>query len=154
VERRHVSPTGFPTPGLAVDGAVVKGREILLVRRGKEPFKGAWALPGGFVEVGESTEDAVRREVAEETGLLTRVAGLVGVYSDPARDPRGHVVGVTYLLAVSGILPVSAGDDADEARWFPLDDPPETAFDHARILADVRAHLESHPRALFEEDCD
>jgi 8-oxo-dGTP diphosphatase len=152
-EKRFVSPTGFPAPGLAVDGVLVKGREVLLIRRGRPPFEGAWAIPGGFVEVGESCEDAVRREVAEETGLLSRLAALVGVYSDPKRDPRGHVVSVVYLLAVSGVLPVKAGDDAAEARWFPLDALPPLAFDHDRILADARRILDEEPLILHEEAC-
>ena len=130
---------GYVAPALTVDGVLLKGREVLLVRRGRDPHKGSWAIPGGFVDVGETTEDAVRRELVEETGLRGDVVDLLGVYSDPERDPRGHTVSVVYVLKVGGIVDVGmAGDDADEARWFPLDAlPPALAFDHARILADA-----------------
>lgn len=132
---------GYVAPALTVDAALLKGREILLIRRGREPYKGSWALPGGFVDVGERVEDAVRRELVEETGLKGDVVDLLGVYSDPARDPRGHTVSVVFVLKVAGIVPVDDLDDADEARWFGLDALPELAFDHARIVADAKAWL-------------
>ena len=130
---------GYVSPALTVDAVLLKGREVLLVRRGRDPHKGAWALPGGFVEVGETVEAAVRRELVEETGLKGDVVDLLGVYSDPGRDPRGHTVSVVFVLKVAGIVPVDDLDDADEARWFDLDALPDLAFDHARILADARA---------------
>lgn len=146
---------GYVSPALTVDAVLLKGREVLLIRRGRDPFKGAWALPGGFVDAGETVEEACRRELVEETGLRGDIVDLLGVYSDPKRDPRGHTVSVTFVLKVSGIVQVddlprrvtaasaalaaAAGDDADEARWFPLDALPPVAFDHARILADARA---------------
>ena len=136
-EFRNVN--GYVAPALTVDAVLLKGREVLLVRRGRPPFQGAWAIPGGFVDVGETTEEACRRELLEETGLRGDLVDLLGVYSDPKRDPRGHTVSVTYVLKVSGIVDVAAGDDADEARWFPLDALPDLAFDHDRILADARA---------------
>lgn len=134
---------GYVAPALTVDGLLLKGREVLLVRRGRAPFKGAWAIPGGFVEVGETVERAVLRELAEETGLQGAILDLLGVYSDPARDPRGHTVAVAFVCRVRGIVPAVAGDDADEAKWWPIDELPEDlAFDHARILADARAWLD------------
>lgn len=127
-----VSPEG---PSLAVDAVIAHGEGVVLIERGRPPFDGAWALPGGFVEVGETVEQACVREALEETGLEVELTGLVGVYSDPARDPRGHVVSVTFAAeAVDGEL--AGGDDAARARVFPPDDLPELAFDHARILAD------------------
>ena len=132
---------GYVAPALTVDAALLKGREILLIRRGREPYKGSWALPGGFVDVGERVEDAVRRELVEETGLKGDVVDLLGVYSDPTRDPRGHTVSVVFVLKVAGIVQVDDLDDADEARWFDLDALPELAFDHARIAADAKAWL-------------
>lgn len=132
---------GHLAPALTVDAVLLKADGVLLVRRGREPFKGEWALPGGFVEVGERMEDAVRRELVEETGLKGDIVDLLGVYSDPKRDPRGHTVTVVYLLKVSGIVDVRAGDDAAEAKWFPLDKLPDLAFDHARILDDARRWL-------------
>lgn len=136
-----INVNGYVAPALTVDGLLLKGRDVLLVRRGNDPFKGAWAIPGGFVEVGETLERACLREVAEETGLKGTVVALLGAYSDPARDPRGHTVSVAFVLRVSGVIPV-AGDDADEARWWPIDAPPEgLAFDHAGILEDARRWL-------------
>src|SRR5437879_8292229 len=98
-------------PSVAVDGIVLHGGKLVAVRRKNEPYRGMPALPGGFVELGETTVDAVVREVREETGLETRVKRLVGVFSDPRRDPRGHVISIVYELdAVGGRL--KAGSDA------------------------------------------
>ena len=124
------------SPAITVDGIIIKDRSILLVQRKHEPFQGLWALPGGFVEYGETTEHAIMREVKEETGLLTTVQGLFGVYSDPNRDPRGHTITVAYLLTpVGGDL--IAGDDAASARYFKRDELPMLAFDHAKIVKDA-----------------
>lgn len=123
-------------PRLTVDGVIIADAKLLLIRRGRPPFKDTWALPGGFVEYGETVETAVQREVREETGLTTSILGLVGVYSDPERDPRGHTVSVVFLLAIEGGSP-RGGDDAAEARWFSLEELPELAFDHAKIVRDA-----------------
>ena len=131
-----------PTRGrVVIDGVLVEDGSVLLVRRRNPPFAGAYALPGGFVDYGETVEAAAAREVQEETGLAVAVDRLVGVYSDPARDPRGHTVSVTFLVRRRGGTLLGA-DDADEARFFPLDALPALAFDHARILADARALLQ------------
>lgn len=125
------------SPRVAVDGIVLRDGKVVCVVRANEPFRGRPALPGGFVELGERTADAVVREVREETGLDTRVVRLVGVYSDPERDPRGHVVSIVYELeAVGGTL--AAGSDAARTSLVDPDAPPAMAFDHARILADWR----------------
>ncbi len=122
-------------PSVTADGIVVRGNDVVLVRRGKEPFKGMFALPGGFVNYEETFEHCAVREVEEETGLRTEVVTLVGVYSDPSRDPRGHVVSAVYhLRPVGGVL--KGGDDAASAEWIPLDDLPRLAFDHGRIIED------------------
>ena len=123
-------------PALTVDGVLIENEEILLIRRGREPFKGRWALPGGFVEYGETTESAILREVREETGLETEIIRLLGVYSDPDRDPRGHTVSVVYMLRRKGGN-LKGGDDASEARLFSLDSLPEMAFDHEKIVRDA-----------------
>jgi 8-oxo-dGTP diphosphatase len=120
-------------PALATDGILVKDGKILLVKRGKGPFKGYHALPGGFVEYGETVEEAVVREVKEETALKTEVVRLLGVYSDPERDPRGHVISVVWELRLLGGK-LKAGDDAAEAVWVDGDRLPEMAFDHLEIL--------------------
>ena len=122
-------------PILTVDGVLLIDGKLLLVRRGREPEKGKLALPGGIVEYGETTEEAVAREIKEETGIDTRTVRLLGVYSDPDRDPRGHFITVAYVLAQNdGDL--RAGDDAAEAILQPIDDIPLLAFDHNRIMAD------------------
>jgi len=120
-----------------VDAVIVSaGRGLVLVRRGRPPFAGRWALPGGFVDPEESCEAACVREAAEETGLVVEVCGLLGVYSGPGRDPRGATASAAYLCRpVAG--EVAGGDDAAEARWFTDLDGVELAFDHRRILADA-----------------
>jgi 8-oxo-dGTP diphosphatase len=125
------------TPLLATDCVVLDGAgRVLLIRRKNEPYRGALALPGGFVEIGETVEAACRRELREETGLEADQLELVGVYSDPARDPRGHVCSVTFLARIDRGQAV-AGDDAAAVEW--VRDPGEhqLAFDHARILRDA-----------------
>jgi 8-oxo-dGTP diphosphatase len=122
-------------PSVTADGIIIRGNEIALVRRGKEPFKGAHALPGGFLEYGETLEHCAVREVSEETGLKTEIVDLIGVYSDPARDPRGHVVTAVFeLRPIGGTL--KGGDDASAAEWIPLDKLPRLAFDHGKIVED------------------
>lgn len=133
----------YEKPALTSDAVVIhrapSGREVLLIRRGQEPFAGAWALPGGFVEPFERPEDAARRELAEETGLvLTSTLALVGVYGARGRDPRGWTVSAAYVAMVGGDAPeVLGGDDAQDARWFSVDALPELAFDHAQVVADA-----------------
>ncbi len=124
-------------PVLTVDAVAIRDDKVLLIKRKYEPFKDRWALPGGKVECGERVEDAVLRELKEETGLSGEVYKLVGVYSDPNRDPRGHYVTVAFLVKVKG--EPKAGSDAKEARWFPLEEIPweDLAFDHAKIIKDA-----------------
>ena len=130
-------------PSLTCDGLVVRQGKVLLVRRGKEPYQGRYALPGGFVEYGESAPDCAVREVKEETGLDTEVLRLVGVYSEMGRDPRGHFVTLLYLMSeIGGEL--KAGDDAEVAGFFDTSDLPEMAFDHERMIADGLGAME-HP---------
>jgi 8-oxo-dGTP diphosphatase len=118
-----------------VDVVIPAERGVVLIRRAAEPFKGRWALPGGFVEVGETVEEAADREAAEETGLAVEVARLVGVYSEPERDPRGHNVSVAFLVRVlSGDL-AAASDAAEVAVLDPSS--VELAFDHAKIIEDA-----------------
>ena len=110
--------------------------KILLIKRKNNPYKNKWALPGGFVEYGERVENTVVREVLEETGLKTTVKEIIGVYSDPNRDPRGHTITIVYLLDfINGEL--KSGDDAADAKFFNLDDLPDLAFDHDKIINDI-----------------
>lgn len=123
------------SPKLTVDGIVLLDDQIVLIRRKNPPFQGQYALPGGFVEYGETVETAVVREFLEETGLQTSVKRIVGVYSSPDRDPRGHTVSVVFELEkIGGDL--QSGDDATEVNLFSFDNLPELAFDHAEILTD------------------
>jgi 8-oxo-dGTP diphosphatase len=130
---------GMPkTPLLATDCVIFDDRgRVLLIRRKNEPFKGAYALPGGFVDIGETVEEACRREVLEETGLAVATLKLVGVYSDPLRDPRGHTVSVAYLAQIPANVTPHAGDDAASAEWVEDWQALALAFDHARIIADA-----------------
>ena len=119
---------------------------VVLVERRNPPH--GWALPGGFVDYGETCECAAVREMREETGLDVELTGLLGVYSDPARDPRQHTMSVVYTGRASNLDELAAGDDAARARVFPLDGLPELAFDHAVILDDFRRWLADGERAL------
>ncbi len=128
------------TPKLTVDAVILDGGKVLLIKRLNEPFKDDWALPGGFVDCGEKVEDAIVREALEETNLNITLEELIGVYSDPDRDPRGHTVSIVYTCGwVGGNL--KASDDAVDADWFSLDDLPKLAFDHKAILDDVISML-------------
>ena len=126
-------------PWVAADTVVIAPgdgkRQVLLVERKKPPFQGRWALPGGFVEPGETLEAAARRELWEETGLEPAHMEQLHTFGDPGRDPRGWVISVVYLALLDERRPPRAGDDAASAAWFDLDDLPPLAFDHADILA-------------------
>ncbi len=131
------------TPALTVDTIIeLEDRDdqgIVLIERKYPPY--GWALPGGFVDVGETLEQAAIREAQEETGLQVRLQVLLGMYSDPSRDSRGHTVSAVYIARAAG-QPV-AMDDAANVAVFTLDALPELAFDHAKILADYRHYLHS-----------
>jgi len=121
-------------PRLTVDVIVEVGKDRLVLIRRKNPPPG-WALPGGFVDAGETVEQAAVRETLEETSLRVELVRQFHVYSDPSRDPRGHTVSVVFIGRAQG--EPRAADDAAEARTFPVDAlPQELAFDHGRILAD------------------
>jgi 8-oxo-dGTP diphosphatase len=127
------------TPLLAADVVIElagpEGPSVVLVRRANPPL--GWALPGGFVDIGETVEAAAQREAMEETGLNIHDLELLGVYSDPGRDPRGHTVSAVFICRAQG--EPRAGDDAAEVRSYPLAALPPLVFDHARILADYQA---------------
>ena len=125
---------------LTADCAVVNRQgEVLLVRRGNEPYRGCWALPGGFMEMDETIEHCAVRELQEETGLQVAETDLhlIGIYSTPGRDPRGRTVTAAYLVRLVSGEP-KAGDDAAEVRWWPLVNLPSLAFDHAEIITDAQ----------------
>jgi len=127
------------TPLLTVDIIIEMtdrpGRPIVLIERKYPPH--GWALPGGFVDVGETLETAAVREAREETSLDVTLTALLGNYSDPARDPRGHTVSAVYIAAASGMA--TAADDAASLDLYDPAAPPPLVFDHATILADYLA---------------
>jgi 8-oxo-dGTP diphosphatase len=135
------------TPLLTVDAVVfdAKGR-LLVIRRKNPPFQGEYALPGGFVDVGEDVETACRRELQEETGLAVGKLTLVGVYSDPGRDPRGHTCSVAFLGRAGGSRAV-AGDDAAAVEWLADWKKANFALDHREIVADAVKILQRARRA-------
>ncbi|HNY66037.1 MAG TPA: NUDIX hydrolase [Deltaproteobacteria bacterium] len=126
----------YRSPVPTVDIIIEHQGGIVMIRRKNPPF--GWALPGGFVDYGETVEDAASREALEETGLKLEDVRMFHVYSDPARDPRGHTI--TTVFAARGEGSLAAGDDAGDAAVFPGNAlPEEIAFDHARILGDYFA---------------
>jgi 8-oxo-dGTP diphosphatase len=135
----------YPRPAVTVDTVLFKIEqetiEVLLIKRGNDPFKGCWAFPGGFVDQNEALEAAARRELEEETGLKNIKLDQIGAYGDPGRDPRGHTVSVAFCAILEQPAIVRAGDDASEARWLRALHPPRLAFDHARILAAALKHM-------------
>lgn len=133
----------YPHFALAVDIVVVatKTQKLLLIQRKNEPFKGQWALPGGYVEIDETTENAAFRELKEETGVSIDSVKRVDVFDKVDRDPRERTISVAYLATVDDTLPVIAEDDADDVRWFDLHALPALAFDHHDIIAKARSLL-------------
>ncbi len=123
-------------PAIAVDVVIKVLGGVVLVKRKNEPYGGKWALPGGFVRYGEKVELAAVREAEEETGLRIKLKGLVGVYSDPKRDPRGHVVSVCFLARRTGGR-LKAASDASDVKIFKRIPWRELAFDHSQILKDA-----------------
>ncbi|WP_047788486.1 NUDIX domain-containing protein [Tenacibaculum mesophilum] len=133
---------------VAVDAVVFgyqqKELSVLLIKRGIEPFKGAWALPGGLVLENESLEHAVERELLEETGVTIDYLEQLYTFGTPKRDPRNRVISVTYFGLVSpNHFKISANTDAAEVQWFPIHELPKLAFDHNRILTTALQRLQN-----------
>jgi len=149
----------YPRPAVTVDTVLctLGARDelrVLLIERKRDPFAGAWALPGGFVDEHEDLPDAARREMHEETGVALGQLLQLGAYGTPDRDPRGHTVGVAYLAACGpDEVEAIAGDDAADCRWFSIRRPPRLAFDHGVILRDARDALArlAADRARFQK---
>ncbi|HXG95361.1 MAG TPA: NUDIX hydrolase [Blastocatellia bacterium] len=127
-----------PRPAVTVDIVLFyrgeRGVEVLLIKRGREPFKGRWAFPGGFVGADESLEAAAARELKEETGLEGIALKQIGAFGDPGRDPRGHTVSVAFAAVLDSRNEAAAADDAEDAQWHCVARPPRLAFDHKKIL--------------------
>lgn len=127
----------YPKPSVTTDCIIINEDKVLLIKRLKDPFEGKWALPGGFVEIDEDLPDGATRELEEETGLANIALAQFATYGLPGRDPRGRTISVVYAGSISGDAPpLVPGDDATEARWFPLAELPPLAFDHDTIIQD------------------
>ncbi|MBR1803853.1 MAG: NUDIX hydrolase [Muribaculaceae bacterium] len=127
----------YPHPAVTTD-CVVFGFDgvrlnVLLIERGNDPFKGSWAFPGGFLNIDEDAPDGARRELLEETGLTVTNVEQLGAFATPDRDPRERVISIAYFTLVR-TSDVVGGDDAAQARWFPINRLPELAFDHQQIF--------------------
>jgi len=129
----------WPRPTVSVDAVVFAFFEskakLLLIKRRYEPFKDKWALPGGFVDIDEELEDAVARELAEETGLAGVRLEQMHTFGNVGRDPRGRQITIAFMgIAKKGLNRIKAGDDAAEARWFDIEKlPKDMGFDHEKI---------------------
>ena len=136
----------YPRPSVTADCVVIANEsqpKVLLIQRGNDPFKGQWAFPGGFMNMDETTEQCAIRELEEETGLVVSDLHQIGAYSKVDRDPRGRTITVAYLAIIDKPVIVHGQDDAAKAEWFPLSALPELAFDHADIMKDAIALLQT-----------
>ena len=134
-----------PRPAVTVDivlfyCATQDSKEILLIKRAREPFKGQWALPGGFVDKDESLERAALRELEEETGIGRVRLEQFGAFGDPGRDPRGHTVSVGFIACLKKYPRIKAADDAEDARWYSVTQLPRLAFDHKKLIRAALRH--------------
>lgn len=138
----------YPQPSVTVDifiTSIIDNQfQTLLIKRGLEPFKNHWALPGGFVRIDESAQDAAIRELKEETGLEQAYIEQLYTFSDVKRDPRGRVISIAYfaLIPTPDITPIGASD-ATEAAWFPLNQLPKLAFDHDQIINLAKTRIQN-----------
>lgn len=133
----------YPRAALTTDAIVIVTKEnttfVLLIQRGHEPFKGKWALPGGFIEMDETLEQACIRELKEETGLEVQQMKQFKTFDAIDRDPRHRTISVVHSVQLSEKQSVKGGDDAVHAEWFPIDNLPELGFDHEQILGEFFA---------------
>jgi 8-oxo-dGTP diphosphatase len=148
----------FPRPALSVDIVALSIQRsqphILLILRGRQPFLGKWALPGGFVQIDESLTSAAARELEEETGLKNVILEQLYTFGEPNRDPRGRVISVSYytILKEGDNHQIIGGSDAEQARWFPVNDLPSLAFDHEKILSYALTTLQDDIEATILGD--
>lgn len=137
----------YPHPAVTADALVFArdggAMEILLIERGRAPYAGCWAFPGGFMSIDETTAQAAVRELGEETGIRLTEHDLhrIDIYDAVGRDPRERVITVAYYTVLDSPVRVEGGDDARRAQWFPLSQLPPLAFDHAEILEKAKALL-------------
>jgi 8-oxo-dGTP diphosphatase len=133
---------------ITVDTVILKdllsSARILSIKRKNEPFKNSWALPGGFLEETENLKEGAKRELLEETGLEVEVLNQLKTYGDLNRDPRGRTISIAFIGKLNKEVKIKAGDDAKEADWFSLDELPELAFDHSKIIEDAKKYLQDY----------
>ena len=140
----------YPRPAVTVDATVFALKDnilhVLLIQRKKDPYSGSWAFPGGFLDMDETPEEAVKRELEEETGIKGAVFVQLGAYGGLDRDPRHRTISIVYLSLIRGELPgVKGADDAADARWFPVREfSGSLAFDHDLIFRDSKEKLKTH----------
>jgi 8-oxo-dGTP diphosphatase len=136
----------YPHPAVTTDVVLFtisdEQLQLLLIRRGRDPFNGQWALPGGFLDIDEDLDRCAERELEEETGVSGLYLEQLYTFGKTGRDPRERVISVAYFaLAPSERIRLRAGDDAADAAWFPLTDLPQLAFDHAEIIRTAHQRL-------------
>ena len=123
------------SPLVAVDGLIIKDKKVLLLKRAIFPYKNYWILPGGHVKYGEKVEEALKREIKEETGLDVKIKKLIGVFSDPKRDPRGHIISIAFLVEPIKDEKIKTNFEAKEGKFFELENlPKKIGFDHREII--------------------
>lgn len=129
----------YPRPLVSVDAIIIDKKnksKILLIKRKNFPFQNKWALPGGFIEMNETLDESILREVFEETGLILDEIYQFSTYGDPGRDPRDRCITIVFYAFVDNEIDIRADDDAKEIGWFDLNNLPELAFDHKKIIFD------------------
>jgi 8-oxo-dGTP diphosphatase len=132
----------YPRPAVTVDAILISpNKSVLLIERGREPYQGTWALPGGFIEMDEELDVACQRELMEETGLRVDSLKQYKAYGGVNRDPRHRTISVLFYAFTDDEMIANAGDDAANARWFPINELPELAFDHGLILNEFIAEV-------------
>jgi len=128
----------YPRPSVTVDIALLASVDnklnVLLIQRGAEPYKGSWALPGGFMDMDEMLDNAALRELKEETGITGVSLSRLDVFDAPGRDPRGRTITLTYVGICASLLEAKGMDDAADAKWYDVDHLPDLAFDHAEMI--------------------
>lgn len=137
----------YPRPMVTVDALLLSKSsttEILLIQRKNDPFKGKWAIPGGFIGMDENLEIAAKRELFEETGIEINNLQQFRTYGKPGRDPRGRTISVVFIAYVDNTIPAKGMDDALQAHWFDVANLPELAFDHNQIIEDVLNYSSSY----------
>ncbi|MHA2423608.1 MAG: NUDIX domain-containing protein [Candidatus Thorarchaeota archaeon] len=140
----------YKNPAPTIDIIITDSRRVVLVKRGREPYKGKWVFPGGFIDYGEPAEDAAVREALEETNMKIELVDILGVYSAPDRDPRSHHVNIVFIAKPIEGDPIG-GDDAVEAKWVDIENWKEgdLAFDHDLIASDFKDWLLDNSKTFW-----